>query len=269
MYVEWRPGFDWDDFPAAGVNHGIVSVQNHQHSILLCTLDPGGDGYLYTTDGTAWMSRKLNWVHNSTYLLLVRWWSNAATKPSDDANNTGMQIGYSNDNGVTWTWGVRANYDGAYALGTNIRLHYANEFPAHIRNIRIYGKAFDQIDIEGGVENLDGSELVNDFGFFNHNLSSTATITLQADQEDYKNTWNSPLYSTTLPWANKRIIDDTFSQTYRFWKTSFSDVSNVDGYLEGAFWFLGQNLTDTTTGPAFSTIDLKARVGDIRLSWQV
>jgi len=135
--------------------------------------------------------------------------------------------------------------------------------------MRLYGKAFTQSEIENGVENLDGSELVTDFGLFNHNLSSTAAITLQADQEDYKNTWNAPVYSTTLPWANKRIVDDTLSQTYRFWKTSFSDVSNVDGYIEGAFWFLGQNLTDTTIGPAFTIIDPNDRFGDIRISWQI
>ena len=267
-FVEWLPHFSNTDLALLEVV-GILSVKNAGSTTLLYVFKDGGGGItLRSSDQTNSAYITFNFTAEKHYLLAVRWWSTAGNKPSDDANDTGIQVGYSDDNGLTWTWGARTDYDGEYqVLGTNLIVHFTTEWAYHLRNVRLYGKAFTTTEIEGGVENLDGSKLVNDFGFFNHNLSSTAAITLQADQEDYKNTWNSPLYSTTLPWTNKRIIDESLIQTYRFWKTSFSDVSNTDGYLEGAFWFLGTGLTDVTTGPAFSIVDLHDRFGDIKLSW--
>jgi len=267
-FIEWLPHFSNTNL-ALLETVGIISVKNAGTTTLLYIFKDGGGGItLRSSDQANSAYVNFTFTANKHYLLAVRWWSTAGNKPSDDANTTGIQVGYSDDNGLTWTWGDRTDYDGEYqVLGTDLIVHFNTEWPYHIRNIRLYGKAFTTIEVEDGVENLDGSELVNDFGLFNHNLSSTAIITLQADQEDYKNTWNSPLYSTTLPWTNKRIIDESLIQTYRFWKTSFLDASNVDGYIEGAFWFLGQNLTDTTSGVAFTVIDPNDRFGDIRLSW--
>ena len=70
------------------------------------------------------------WLANTPLVVSTRW---------DSVANSGS--GYmkvSVKKGVTWQHGDASNYDGAFDLGTSLRLAYGNEYPFWIRNIRFY-----------------------------------------------------------------------------------------------------------------------------------
>lgn len=65
-------------------------------------------------------------------------------------------------------------------------------------------------------------------GLFNHNLSSGATVKLQANATDV---WTSPSYDVTLTWNAYKIVK-FLDETYRWWRITFADGSNPDNYIE-------------------------------------
>lgn len=73
-------------------------------------------------------------------------------------------------------------------------------------------------------------------GIFGHNLTSGATVTLQANATD---SWGSPTLDETLTLATDadsvvfpKLVDSTFDQTLRYWRLTFVDASNPDSYIE-------------------------------------
>jgi len=94
-------------------------------------------------------------------------------------------------------------------------------------------------------------------GIFNHNLTASATIRLQANAT---NSWTSPSYSVYMT-DTQAISADADSvalpryvfflnQTYRWWRLTFSDTGNPDQYLQigrikaGAYYELTRNMND-------------------------
>ena len=74
-----------------------------------------------------------------------------------------------------------------------------------------------------------GSALkITQVSLFGHNLTSGATITLQANSSD---SWGAPAYSQAMTWDDKVIIK-FIDQTYRWWRITFEDGSNPDTYIE-------------------------------------
>ena len=67
-----------------------------------------------------------------------------------------------------------------------------------------------------------------------HNLTSSATISLQANSAD---SWTSPPFSASLDW-HPSIIIELFNQvSYRYWRLAVADSANPDGYLQiGRLW---------------------------------
>lgn len=85
-----------------------------------------------------------------------------------------------------------------------------------------------------------------------HNFSSGATITLQANTAD---DWNSPAYEQSLTY-NQAKIGLFLDQTYRYWRLAVEDGSNPDGYLEVGEFFLGQGLDSGLLLPGSQEIGL-------------
>jgi hypothetical protein len=85
------------------------------------------------------------------------------------------------------------------------------------------------------VNDLGTNKKLTCFGIFNHNLSSTATITLEGNALDI---WTSPTYSQALTIATN--ADGTvfprlvyfLDETHRFFRLTIEDGSNPDGRIE-------------------------------------
>ncbi len=63
---------------------------------------------------------------------------------------------------------------------------------------------------------------------FGHNLTSGATVTVEANSSD---SWTTPAYTATITW-NERVLVKFLDQTYRWWRITFADAANPDGYIE-------------------------------------
>lgn len=69
-----------------------------------------------------------------------------------------------------------------------------------------------------------------------HNLTSGATITLQANASD---SWGAPSYSQAISWASDTIGYFLSGQNYRYWRLRLQDAANTDDYLRIALLYLG------------------------------
>jgi hypothetical protein len=72
--------------------------------------------------------------------------------------------------------------------------------------------------------------------FINHNLTSDATIKLQANST---NNFDDPPFETTLSWHEDTIIKCFDQQTYRYWRLWVQDPGNSAGHIEIGRLFLG------------------------------
>jgi hypothetical protein len=73
-----------------------------------------------------------------------------------------------------------------------------------------------------------------------HNLTETATITLQGNDTD---AWGAPALEETVPWRENIAILDFNESTYNFWRILITDDdTNADGYIELGGVFLGTYL---------------------------
>ena len=75
---------------------------------------------------------------------------------------------------------------------------------------------------------LGSAKKITMAALFGHNLTSGATVTLQANSED---SWGTPLYSQAMTWNAKAIVK-FIDETYRWWRITFEDGSNPDEYIE-------------------------------------
>ncbi len=92
---------------------------------------------------------------------------------------------------------------------------------------------------------LGSAKKITEVAIFGHNLTSGATVTLEANISD---SWETPLYSKELTW-NERAIIEFLDKTYQWWRITFEDGSNPDEYIEigricaGEFYEPGVNVT--------------------------
>jgi hypothetical protein len=81
---------------------------------------------------------------------------------------------------------------------------------------------------------------------FGHNLTSGATVTVQANSTD---AWIPPSYSHAVTW-NAQAMVLFLDQTYRWWRIAIADTGNPDGYIEigricaGEYYEPAVNVTD-------------------------
>jgi hypothetical protein len=104
---------------------------------------------------------------------------------------------------------------------------------------------------------LGASLPINLMGLLNHNLTSSATVTVNGGSSANP---NGGQYQTTIAYREFdafKIIDT--AQTWRYWKIIVSDASNADGYIRvgipvlgnatelGFHWNYGDTFTDSFT----------------------
>ncbi len=125
-------------------------------------------------------------------------------------------------------------WDAATITGSsqaNTDLAAANVVHDHVsKPWRTTGKASENI-----VFDLGSAKQITMFSMFVFNLTSSATVTLQANAS---NSWGSPSYSQALTMAtnaDSEVIQRLvyfLNQTYRYWRVTFADAGNADSYLQ-------------------------------------
>lgn len=88
---------------------------------------------------------------------------------------------------------------------------------------------------ESYVIDLGRPQAITAFALCHHNISSGATITLQANPAD---SWGSPAYGQAITWTEKHLCF-FLHQTYRYWRLRIQDSGNSRGYLRIPDIFLG------------------------------
>lgn len=76
-----------------------------------------------------------------------------------------------------------------------------------------------------------------------HNLSMTATITIDGDSADTFDSGigGAPEFSESIGWTQPNIINYlTTPSIFRYWRISITDASNPDGYIEISELFIGR-----------------------------
>lgn len=81
----------------------------------------------------------------------------------------------------------------------------------------------------------------------NHNLTSGATIKIEANTSD---SWGSPAFSETVTWDEDTIWHGFTEQTYSYWSLYIDDSSNPDGFIQIGLLSLGKPLTMPGFDPA-------------------
>jgi len=76
--------------------------------------------------------------------------------------------------------------------------------------------------------NLGSAKKITMVAIFGHNLTSGATITLEANSSD---SWETPAYTKALTWNEKAIVE-FLDQTYQWWRITFEDEYNPAEYIE-------------------------------------
>lgn len=103
---------------------------------------------------------------------------------------------------------------------------------------------------ENLVINFGAAETVEAVAIADHNLTSGATVTLQANTSD---AWVTPAYTQALTVAD--IISFYLSEEYQYWRLVFADSSNPDGVIQIGEIYLGEytELTAEWARPAWGT----------------
>jgi len=87
------------------------------------------------------------------------------------------------------------------------------------------------------VCDLGAATAITAFVCGDHNLTDTATITLEANPTD---SWGSPAYSQAVTLLDLAYL--YLNETYRYWRIVIDDASNATGYLEIGLLYLGDVL---------------------------
>jgi hypothetical protein len=86
---------------------------------------------------------------------------------------------------------------------------------------------------------------VDYFCIVSHNLTSAATVYIQANATDV---WTSPSVNEVCTVATLITHKFTTTQTYRYWRVTFADPTNTDGYIRFSKLWLSRYMDF----PAFS-----------------
>ena len=132
-------------------------------------------------------------------------------------------------------------YDNKYNLSTLTASDANSAFPVTNSQDTRLSKLFKTTGTSVNIV-IDLAESLTATGIFiaNHNLTSSATITLEANATDV---WTSPSYTNTIAYNADTIYELFATQTYRYWRLVISDATNPDGVLIFGGCFLGTYLT--------------------------
>ena len=132
-------------------------------------------------------------------------------------------------------------YDNKYSLSTLTATNENSAFPViNSQDIRL-SRLFKTTDTDTTVV-IDLGENLTATSFFlvNHNLTSSATITLEANDTDV---WTSPAHTESISYSADMIYKLFASKTYRYWRLVISDATNPDGLIKFGGAFLGTYIT--------------------------
>ncbi len=101
------------------------------------------------------------------------------------------------------------------------------------------------------VCDLGGATAISAFVLGDHNLTDTATITLEANAT---NSWGSPAYSQAVTRLELAYL--YLNETYRYWRVVIDDASNATGYVEIGILYLGGYLELTRNADWGASHDL-------------
>jgi len=111
---------------------------------------------------------------------------------------------------------------------------------ANIQDTRLSKYFRSDTDADFGIIiNLTGLT-ASYIAILNHNLSSGATITLQANATD---SWGAPTFSQAITWGSGMIVQSFTEQTFAYWRLLISDNSNPDTYIKIGHLYLSGSLT--------------------------
>lgn len=128
-------------------------------------------------------------------------------------------------------------YDNKYSLSTLTATNENTAFPVeNSQDIRL-SRLFKTTDTDTAIV-IDLGENLTATRFFlaNHNLTSSAVITLEANATDV---WTSPSYTNTIAYSADMIYKLFSTQTYRYWRLTISDATNTEGIIKFGGIFLG------------------------------
>lgn len=145
-------------------------------------------------------------------------------------------------------------YDNKYSLSTLTASDEEPSFPIErsqdIRLSRLYKSLTTSINV---VIDLGSDLTATAFFLANHNLTSSATITLEGNDT---NAWTTPTYTNSIAYSSDIIYEVFATQTYRYWRIVIADATNPDELIKFGGVFLGTYLT----APNFSHVLTEAMV---------
>lgn len=86
------------------------------------------------------------------------------------------------------------------------------------------------------IINLGSAKDISIAAILNHNITSAATITIDANTS---NSWGSPATTKTITYNAGIMLNFFSSVSYQWWRFSIDDPTNVDGYIEAGKLWLG------------------------------
>jgi len=103
---------------------------------------------------------------------------------------------------------------------------------------------------ENLVLDLLTAESVSLAALLEHNLTSDATLTLQANSSD---AWEAPPLEESLAWHGGLIVKFFAAAEYRYWRLLIADAGNPDGFIQlGRIWLGGYFQPSRDFGKDFS-----------------
>jgi hypothetical protein len=91
------------------------------------------------------------------------------------------------------------------------------------------------------VVDLASAQDVDTIAVLEHNMTASSSTTIEAHTAD---SWTSPSFTTTLTYNSGPILKYLSSaESYRYWRFTFDDQTNTDGYIAMGRLWLGTYLT--------------------------
>lgn len=156
-------------------------------------------------------------------------------------------------------------------IGDSVTLTSSSEainYPDTNTQTRQRTKRWRSTDVSAEWIKIAGTSIPADGAFiFGHNLTSGATVKVEANATD---AWGAPSVSetmtrTTIDRQNQYVKIFGSTQTYNYWRFTFADAGNTDGYISIGVPWLGEmdyepaNGLANTAGPIFfdnSTVNI-------------
>lgn len=100
---------------------------------------------------------------------------------------------------------------------------------------------------------------------FNHNFTSSATVTIQGNATD---AWTSPSFEQVLTVADNMCVS-LGSQSYQYYRLRIQDATNTDGYIEIGGIYLGGHLSMPGFEPAVNITEKSNSESEKSISGQL